>query len=279
MTRIGPHSPFVLSSALSQSRTLKSPIRSAMSGVSSGMRSLKQRSQTNTSPLSSHLGLTGCMMFLERRVEPDGRIRTGELFRGALTKRELSTTQPRRQCFHRQHELLLDRGYFPQLGAGPWRGRSGRVPLLGSQAHRTPAATVECAKRWCERVAVRAEKREVRCRVVPPVTVDVLHLERDFSRYWMSLAPTTARTPLSELLDQVATQEAAIDEGWICAGFEQRRVDLKSIVEGATRRTEDCTRYRDATSALILAQCPELFRIFTFKASQILMPPVCHFMR
>ena len=61
----------------------------------------------------------------------DGRIRTGVLFRGALTKRELSTAQPRR------HTTEGEADFGPEVLPEPWmwslqrassgRRRAGRV--------------------------------------------------------------------------------------------------------------------------------------------------------
>jgi hypothetical protein len=61
ITRTSPQTPRSLSCFLSQSRKLKSPIFSAISGVSSGMRSSEHFFHTSTIPAAAHFGLTSCM--------------------------------------------------------------------------------------------------------------------------------------------------------------------------------------------------------------------------
>jgi hypothetical protein len=127
----------------------------------------------------------------ERRLEPTAGFEPASSFEVRL---QSACFQPLSHVgvLQLKRELLLDGWYFLQLGVGPWRERYNLLALLGSEAHRTSAAAVERPERWGERVTIRAEKREVRRRVVAPIAVDVLDLKRNPTRTGMPLMPTTA---------------------------------------------------------------------------------------
>lgn len=124
-----------------------------------------------------------------------------------------------------------------------------RRPLLsGSRAIRRfqpparPASTtVQSTKRGSQRVAVGAEKREIRRRVVLPVAVDVLDLHHHATCNRVSLAPAAAAAPFADLQRQIASDELRVAlAGWIETALKKLRTAAELVDVLAVQRTILC---------------------------------------
>src|SRR5437870_1021536 len=54
-----------------------------------------------------------------------------------------------------------------------------------------PIASVQCAVIRCQRVVIRTEHPQILWPIVAPVAIDVVDMQRNLARHWISLGPPT----------------------------------------------------------------------------------------